>query len=93
MVKQILDLAKVTSKGQVVIPIEIRKDLQLNEGASLVVSRVGNMVVMKKMNIPDIKKEFEKLTRFGEKFARKNGIKNEDDVDRMIHRGRGIKSA
>ena len=55
MVKQILDLAKVTSKGQVVIPIEIRKDLQLNEGASLVVSRVGNMVVMKKMNIPDIK--------------------------------------
>ena len=87
-----LELTKVTSKGQVVIPSEIRKELELEEGAQLVVSRAGDLVLMKKVPIPDPKKEFEKLTKFGTEFAKKKGIKSESDVVARILKGRGIKS-
>ncbi len=88
-----LELTKVTSKGQVVIPSEIRKELDLEEGTQLVVSRAGDLVLMKKVPIADPKKEFEALTRFGTEFAKKKGIKTEADVVAKILKGRGVKSA
>ena len=87
------ELTKVTSKGQVVIPSEIRKELGLKEGSQMVVSRAGDLVLMRKISIPDPKKEFEDLTKFGRDFAKKKGIKSEADVVSRIHKGRGVKSA
>ncbi|MDO8538248.1 MAG: AbrB/MazE/SpoVT family DNA-binding domain-containing protein [archaeon] len=86
-----VQLTKVTSKGQVVIPSEIRKELKLEEGSQLAVSRVGSMVVMKRVSLPDPKKEFEELVKWGIQFAKKKGIKSEKDVLARIHKGRGIK--
>ncbi|MDO8537685.1 MAG: AbrB/MazE/SpoVT family DNA-binding domain-containing protein [archaeon] len=86
-----VQLTKVTSKGQVVIPSEIRKELKLAEGSQLAVSRVGGLIVMKRVSLPDPKKEFEELVKWGTKFAKKKGIKSEKDVLARIHKGRGIK--
>jgi len=87
------EITKVTSKGQVVIPSEIRKELKLKAGSQLVVDRMGELVLMRKITILDPKKEFEELTKFGRTFAKKRGIKSEKDVIRRIHKGRGGKSA
>lgn len=84
-------VTKMTSKGQVVIPVEIRDELELSEGTQLVVSRIGDLVLMKKISITDPKKEFEELTKFGRDFANKKGIKNEDDVVKRIQKGRDAK--
>lgn len=78
----------MTTKGQVVIPIEIRQELSIDEGIPLAVSRIGDFIVLKKVEIADPKEEFEKLTRWGEQFARKKGIKREQEVVKIIHRGR-----
>ena len=86
------EVTKMTTKGQVVIPAEIREELDLSEGTQLVVSRMGDLVLMKKISITDPKKEFEELTKRGSDFAKKKGIKNEDDVVKRIQRGRGVKS-
>ena len=86
------ELAKISSKGQIVIPSEIREELGMEVGTSVVVARMRDFVLLKKINIPDIKEEFSKLTKWGAEFARKKGIKSEKDVLRIIHRGRGIKS-
>lgn len=85
-------VTKMTTKGQVVIPAEIRAELDLSEGVQMVVSRMGDLVLMKKIAITDPKKEFEELTKRGSVFAKKKGIKNEEDVVKRIHKGRGIKS-
>ncbi|HIG97042.1 MAG TPA: hypothetical protein HA230_01730, partial [Candidatus Aenigmarchaeota archaeon] len=45
-------------------------------------------VLMKKISITDPKKEFRELTRFGSAFARKKGIRNENDVAKRIQKGR-----
>ena len=86
------EVTKMTSKGQVVIPAEIRQELDLEEGTQMVVSRMGDLVLMKKISIIDPKKEFEELTKRGSAFAKKKGIKSEDDVMKRIQRGRGVKS-
>lgn len=84
------EVTKMTSKGQVVIPVEIRDELELSEGTQMVVSRMGDMVLMKKISITDPKKEFKELTKFGSAFAKKKGIRSEDDVVKRIHKSRGV---
>ena len=86
------EITKVTSKGQVVIPSQIRKALNLKEGSALAVSSAGDMVLMRKMDVPDLRKEFEELTKSGEKLAKKRGIKNEEDVVEQIRKWRRAKS-
>ena len=86
------EVTKVSSKGQVVIPREIRKTLGLKEGSRLAVDNLNNVIIMKKVDIEDLKREFKKLTKRGEKFAKEKGILNEEDVVKIIHNGRGIKS-
>ncbi|MDP3729008.1 MAG: AbrB/MazE/SpoVT family DNA-binding domain-containing protein [bacterium] len=83
-----VDVTKVSTKGQVVIPQHIREELNLEEGSQVVISRMKDFVVMKKISITDLKKEFEELTKIGEKRAKKLGIYSEEDVVRIIHEGR-----
>lgn len=81
-----LELTKVTSKGQVVIPSDIRKELGIQEGVQLVVSTLGDIVLMKKVVIPDPKAEFVALTKKGMEFASKKGITEKDVVERIHQR-------
>lgn len=87
------ELTKMTTKGQVVIPSEIRKELGLEEGSQMVVSKLGELVLLKKIEIPDPQKELDRLTKWGSRMARRKGIRTEADVVRMIHKGRGLKKA
>lgn len=85
-------ITKISTKGQVVIPQEIREELGLEIGSTVVVSKIKDYIVLKKINIPDLKKEFERLVDYGRQHAKKLGIKSEKDVVRMIHEARGVKS-
>ena len=85
------EITKISTKGQVVIPANIRKELGLAIGSSVIVTKMQDFVVLKKIQIPDLKKEFEMLTKWGIKHAKKMGIKSEEDVVRMIHESRGVK--
>ena len=84
-------ITKISTKGQIVIPSEIRKELGLEIGSSVLVTKMQDFVLLKKVNVPDVKKEFELLTKWGKHHAKKRGIKSEEDVVRMIHEARGIK--
>lgn len=86
------EITKISTKGQVVIPQEIREELGLEVGTTVVINKVKDYVILKKVNIPDLKKEFEELVKYGRQHAKKLGIKSEKDVVRMIHEARGIKS-
>jgi len=86
------EITKISSKGQVVIPSKIREELRLATGTSVVISKVNDFVLLKRVEISDPAEEFRKLTRWGAKFAKEKGIKNEEDVLRIIHKSRGIKN-
>jgi AbrB family looped-hinge helix DNA binding protein len=68
---------KLSSKGQVVIPEAVRKELGLEPGAQFVVVGEGDVVILKKIDAPD-RQEFLALARKVRGQARRAGMKRSD---------------
>jgi AbrB family looped-hinge helix DNA binding protein len=80
---------KLSSRGQVVIPEEIRKRLGLEPGVSFVVVGEGDVVVLKALK-PPRPEEFKKLLDEVQDAALKAGITPED-VERIVREVRAEK--
>ena len=72
-----LSTTKMSSKGQVVIPEEIRKKLKLKPGAQFVVIGDKDVVIFKTISPPSIE-EFDKLIADARKQAKQAGMKKSD---------------
>ena len=72
-----LSTTKMSSKGQVVIPEEIRKKLKLKPGAQFVVIGDKDVVIFKTISPPSIE-EFDKLITESHKQAKQAGMKKSD---------------
>lgn len=77
---------KLSSRGQVVIPEEIRNRLGLKPGARFVVLGEGDVVILKVIQMPDMA-EFDELVGRAREAARRAGL-TEADVDEAIRRAR-----
>jgi AbrB family looped-hinge helix DNA binding protein len=73
---------KMSSKGQVVIPQEIREAMGFKPGARFMVVTVGSDLVFKAMPQPDLK-EFRALAKKVQAAAKKAGI-TPKDVEQAI---------
>ena len=56
-----LEVTTMSEKGQVVIPQSIRKELGIKPKNKFLVYGKGDTVIMKKLELPDLKKEWEDL--------------------------------
>jgi AbrB family looped-hinge helix DNA binding protein len=68
---------RLSSKGQVVIPEEIRRRLRLETGAQFVVVGEGDVVVLKAVQPPSMA-QFDELVRSARAAARRTGMKRRD---------------
>jgi len=78
--EQVMDTlatTRMSSKGQVVIPESIRKQLNLQEGAQFIVVGEGDVVVLKVVNLPD-KSQFDELIKQARQQAKEAGLTEED---------------
>lgn len=48
-----MEMIKLSSKGQIVIPQRIREELKLNEDSFIVMETIDNAVMMKKVEIDE----------------------------------------
>ena len=78
---------KLSSKGQVVIPEEIRKRLGLETGAKFVVVGEGDVVVLKAIQPPRIT-DFKALLEEARNSAEEAGLAPQD-VDDAVRKARG----
>lgn len=78
-------LTKLSSKGQIVIPQELREELNLKEGETFAVIGKKDTIILKKIAIPSAKEFFKRLHGWGVKFAAKKGIA-ERDLQAIIQR-------
>jgi len=46
-----MEITKISSKGQLVIPSKIRVELGINEGSVLGVERMKDMIILKKIDV------------------------------------------
>jgi antitoxin PrlF len=72
-----VNITKISSKGQVVIPSEIRERMNLEEGNLLIISDSEDSICMKKIELPKIKSWKEAAKPFRE-AAKKSNFSNED---------------
>lgn len=84
-----LATTRMSSRGQVVIPESIRKQLNLQEGAQFLVLGEGDVVVLKVVNFPD-KSQFDELIKQARQQAKEAGL-TEEDVTSAVARSRGKK--
>ena len=58
MSEEELEVTTISEKGQVVIPKSIRKELGIKPRTKFLVFGRGDTVIMKKLELPDVKKEW-----------------------------------
>ena len=73
----ILSTTKMSSKGQVVIPEDIRKRLNLRAGAQFVVVGENDVVILKAITPPSMD-EFDTLITDARRKAKAAGLKKSD---------------
>jgi AbrB family looped-hinge helix DNA binding protein len=61
------EVTTISEKGQVVIPLSIRKELGLKPKTKFLVYGKGDTVIMKKLELPDIKKEWDAILKMMDK--------------------------
>jgi AbrB family looped-hinge helix DNA binding protein len=75
-----MEIAKITSRGQITIPIDIRKKLGLKEGDKVVFVEDGDKIVFANAT----KIAFENMRRGFAGEAERLGLKDEQDVVALV---------
>jgi len=68
-----VEFTKLSSKGQVVIPQDIRDDMKLKPGTPLAVIEKKGVILLKRIEMPKLKK-WEEVTRPFRKMARERNL-------------------
>ena len=79
----LIEMGKISSRGQVAIPTDIRDQLGLDEGSKVLFFTEDDTLLMKKVT----QQTFAQITRPLKLAAKKAGIK-EKDVPDIVHRFR-----
>lgn len=72
-----VEIINVSSKGQVVLPAEMRSKLDINAGDKLIVYCADDSILIKKIVLPP-QDEFEKSIKKNMKIAKQSGLTEED---------------
>ncbi len=75
-----MEISRGSSKGQVTIPIDIRKRLNLKEGDKVIFFEENGRVFMANASLVALKR----MEKVMEGKAEKAGIRNEDDVVALV---------
>ena len=85
-----IETIKMSSKGQIVIPKEIREEINVEEGSLFAVFGEKDTIVLKKIEKPSKEQLISDLKEFSEKAKKrliKQGIR-EQDINKIIHESR-----
>ena len=88
----VIETIKMSSKGQIVIPQDIREEIHAAEGTIFSVMSSNDTVILKKIEMPskeDLIKELESAAKEGKRRLQKKGIK-ESDIPSIVEKSRRI---
>ena len=72
-----MEVTTISSKGQVVIPANIRHEMGLSNGSKLIVVTDGDNLLLKPVQTPRLQ-AFRALVRRSEQYAKEAGLKKRD---------------
>jgi AbrB family looped-hinge helix DNA binding protein len=83
-----IEIATVSSRGQICIPNNIREEMGIKEGSKVLFALTGDSLIMKRVNM----QTFAEMTKPLKEAAKTSGLK-ESDVPDIVHRFRAEKRA
>ena len=81
-----IDITSMSSRGQVVIPLNLRELMGLKDGEKFAITGKEDTIVLKKIQMPSFN-NFDKLMQQTQKFSKKKGLKQKD-LDEAVKRAR-----
>jgi len=81
------DVVKVTTKGQITLPIDVRKSLHIEKDGYLIVDQIGDYILMKKAEL-----RLDEINDILSKVAKEKGI-TKRDIEKAIKEARKEKWA
>ncbi|MEM2902858.1 MAG: AbrB/MazE/SpoVT family DNA-binding domain-containing protein [Candidatus Bathyarchaeia archaeon] len=82
------DVIVVSSKGQVVIPQSLRDKLGIKPRSKLLVYGYEDALIMKKFEIPDVRRKLEALYKRIDRRIAKYGELSEEEIEEEIQKYR-----
>ncbi len=82
------EITTISEKGQVVIPQSIRKELGIKPKNKFLVYGRGDTIIMKKLELPSLKKEWEDIFKMMDKKALKI---SDEEIQKEIAATRKVK--
>jgi len=84
--EELIEMGKISSRGQVAIPSDIREKMGLEEGTKVLFLLENDTLLIKRIT----QRSFAEITKPLKEAAKKSGLR-EEDVPKLVHRFRGIK--
>jgi antitoxin PrlF len=78
----ILDVTSLSTRGQVVIPNDIREKIKLEPGTKMIIIQEGDNILLKPIKASKMS-QFDKIIAIGDKARKELNLK-ESDVDQAI---------
>ena len=77
-----IEITSMSTKGQIVIPASMRKQLKLGEGSKMIVLQEGGNILLKPIQKPE-KDEFKKILRLAAELRSEIDL-SEGDIEEAI---------
>ena len=84
-----VEMVTVSSRGQVSIPAEVRRELELEKGSKLLVVAEGDNILLKKVDASVLDKSLEEILQPMWEQAEDAGL-SEEDAEELVHEHRGV---
>lgn len=84
-----LDLTRLSERGQIVIPTELRRNMNLKEGTRFIVMGLGDTIILRKLELSQERIRLKKLLSESRGKARKVGF-TEREIEELIEKTRKV---
>jgi AbrB family looped-hinge helix DNA binding protein len=84
-----LELTRLSGKGQIVIPTEMRRRMGLSEGTKFLVIGLEDTIILRKLQVSEEKLRLKQLLAEARVSAKKHGL-SEREIERLVHAVRKV---
>ena len=84
-----MELTRLSGKGQVVIPTEMRRRMGLSEGTKFLVIGLEDTIILRKLQVSEEKLRLKQLLAETRVSVKKQGL-SEREIERLVHAVRKV---
>jgi len=84
-----LELTRLSERGQIVIPTELRKSMHLKEGERFIVTGLDDTIILRKLELSQERLRLKRLIMESSEKAKKSGF-TEKEVEKLIEKTRKV---